>query len=259
MPLFPSLLFSALACSPNSVSVEGLLYDARGGKARPLVGAQVAVLELDGSEYDSVRSDRRGNYSAVAPFASAIHLTVEESTDGVVSSFTGASGTSAVFKVIDDERPAANVRDDGVDPQIFRLVYGVRGTQLDSWRATYDGCPGVGEGGLVIGQVSYDLWGSDGQEPPAVDTPTALLVSVSTGDEFEPCYLNDSGTSYDAAAEHMGLSQDFAFFGLEQGLYELQFQWQIFPGGFERRSLTVWVPQDGVAPRFPAWLPFPIF
>lgn len=251
IPVAPAALLLLAACGIGEVRVNGVVTRNPDPKARPLEGAEVAILDDKGNEFDSTTTNASGGFSAAAPPGTTIFAQITNGDD-VTASFTGISGLQPTLQV-----PRGN-------------LWGVPQSLLDDWRTTFAGCPEIDQGGLVIGQVRiYFYADADGngindylpEDLPIVTTATARLEDPTSGstDEHTVCYLDADTGLYDPEAEVTGDLGWFAIGGVDSGERILVIEYEIADGVFERAFLTVWTPPSGVVARIPTYVEFPLF
>lgn len=236
MRLFLLPLFLA-ACGglPDEVILEGVVLDQPVDGA-PLAGAALEVRDEAGALYDSGKADPSGVFELAAPAGDVIFVDV--TAPGFVrTAHTGVAGLQ--------------------DRQIVEpgSLYGMSEAFLAEWEARFAGCPGIGEGGAVFGEVR--IW--DVVEPgtdihPLVKTAVVTLED-DAGKTWKACYLDDAGEAVDPEAQWTGSSGRFAIFGVPEGLVRLRILYEYAPGRWTPPTdYPVRVPGQGVAPRFPAFV-----
>jgi hypothetical protein len=218
----------------ESVQMRGIVTDGPESVVG-LAGASLTTIGEDGVPFASTETTATGAFSVDLPAEQMVHAVVE--ADGFeVSSFGGGSGAM----------PGLNAE--------VGLLYGVSVEEADQWREMFDGCPGVGTGAMVIGQVKLlDYVSTTSGEPVVVTTAWSRLEDVN-GDEFDACYLNDKGDIYDPLALETGVTGKFAFFGLKEGLYTFTIGYTMLYFEVYEVSWQLYAPQDGIAPRLPVWV-----
>jgi len=231
------------ACNPlpTQVTLKASVNISRSDD-QPLAGAPFVVRDDAGAIYDRSNLAQDGSVSALAPAGSFIFAEVQPKGRRPAS-FTGLSGLDPVYKVADGE------------------LYGWPEAEDASWRASFDGCPGVAGGsGSVLGEVRVlDLTDPVSGEHPLAGTGLVELWSFDTEETYLPCLLDgDVGESFDASAIYTGFTGRFAFFGVPEGVYLLSAALELGGSTLEWSDQIVYVPEGGVAPRFPIWVSFPV-
>jgi hypothetical protein len=161
-----------------------------------------------------------------------------------VSSFTGASGLQQSLRV-----------DDG-------MLYGVSTALRDQYLAPFAGCPGLAlEGGLVFGIVHVYIPGNEPDDSTIVLTATAELEDPVTGDalDLDACYLDPTTGLWSPDAALTGETGWYLIGGVEEGRSILMIEFQISDELFDRAWYDIWMPPDGLVPRFPTYVEFPTF
>ena len=236
----PVIVLSLLllsACSPNEVTVKGVVFSSYDSMDERLSSARVTIFDEDGTKFDTARADAKGNFEAQAPEGEYIHADI--SAEGFeTASFTGVSGLSDVYRV-----------EDG-------MLYGFSTEQRDEWETLFAGCPGLGSnGGVVLGEIRM-LELTDNGEHPLV-SGVAEGVSRNQKKTWKACYLDDEGVAYAPDATTAGASGRFAVFGIEPGTRILTVGWEYIPDVWSYSDTYVRITEDGVAPRFPSWVEWP--
>lgn len=239
MRILPLILFAA--CSPGEVRVTGVVSSYPDEKAGPLEGGTVAILTDRGDEWDTDVTDAQGRFDVMAPKGENIFAVVggDELAD---ASFTGVSGLDARLRVPDG------------------TLYAVPDWQRAEWEALFDGCEGLGEGGLVIGEVHVFLPGVD-PDPTTIVTTASVRVEGEDADPEltrEACYLDDEGAAFDPDATETGTSGWFAVTAVDEGVQTLVVDTRITQDVSQRAFLTLYMPEGGVVPRFPTYIDFPL-
>jgi hypothetical protein len=229
------LLAWIAACAPNEVDVTGVVYDGPGSATRESAGT-VRLLDADAQEYDHAAVGADGSFSVSAPLGSDIYAVVE--ADGSpATAFAGISG----------------INDFEAEPGSIFAFPG-----LTDWLEPFAGCPGLDSGGMVVGEVRFsDLRDPDsGLQSIAAAAKVLVAVDGKESDLVDACYLTDDGTAWSPDAPLVGLTGRFAIGGLPEGIHELRVGIQTTDAGFDYSFYPVWVPGDGVAPQFPAYVDF---
>ncbi len=230
------LLVFVTACGPSEIVVKGKVF-ASHDASEPLPQAQVSIRDEDGGKYDNVRANANGKFEALAPEGE--YINAEITGDGFeLTSFTGLSGVADVFRV-----------EDG-------MLYGFSSDERADWEERFAGCPDMGSGGMVVGEIRM-LELSNGGEHPLVANGVAEVVTRNVKKTWKACYLDDEGLAYDPDATNTGASGAFAVFGIEPGNHILTVGYEFAPDAWSYSDTYVRAVEDGVAPRFPAWVEWP--
>lgn len=238
---FPLTLLLLGACDrlPEQVKVKGDVRDDVDIESAPFADASLTVLAEAGKQIGSSSTDAEGAFSLKVPAGERFHLLIE-GEGHVTASFTGMSGLSETFKVPEG------------------TLHGVTQTEADAWTAQFAGCPGIGEGGAVIGEPRIEELVDEEGEHPGVSSAVAELWDPRSEKVIATaCYLDETG-AYDPEAVNTGESGVFAIYGVEEGTYVLSVGLEVYPDAWTWEDTVVYVPDGGVAPRFPAWVHFPL-
>lgn len=221
------------ACTPEVV-ITGDLSGSRDDKSMIWPGALVNVHDLDGVLYNSVRSNSQGRFRVRAPRGQTVFIEVSDSAHPAAS-FTGTSGFESPLEINLGDPPD---------------VYGVEQEELDAIHALFEGCPGLGDGALVVGQAfAVDILDAAG-EHPSMATVTATVLPID-GDPIFGCYLNEEGTAYSEDADLTGGSGTFAVAGVPPGLHSLVVENHLPTGLTSQTATTILVGEAAIVPRFP--------
>lgn len=240
--LLPTLLpVVLLACSQSTVVVEGKVRDDVDEEAPPFAGAQLTVLSEDGKEtLAKSKANAKGRFSVEVPAGIAFHAIID-GEGHIPAAFTGVAGLNDTFEV-----------EDGV-------LHGVTQEEWDWWTTAFAGCPGVGEGGAIIGIARTLELRDDNGEHPSVNTGIAELYDPAKDKVLtRACYLDPETMTYDPDAVFTGETGLFAIFGIEEGTYVLSMGLEVYTDSYTWDDTVVYVPDGGAAPRFPAWVHFPL-
>lgn len=234
-----ALLFVLLtACfDPGTLQLQGAMVDGWDDDAPPAVGVVVETLNDDLEVVDTTESREGGWFRLDTPAGGRVLLVTggEGYVEGV--SFAGQSGLNPRMRI--------------PNGQVFALSEARWQAELARW----EGCPGLDQGAIVTGDVRVD-----GFEDPDVDgllrvQTGQIRVETAEGATFDACYLNEGGT-YDPDATSAGPTARFLVAGIPEGEHLLVVDWVPFEGNGLTANYTVWVPEGGVAPRFPLLVPF---
>lgn len=219
---------------PDAVSVRGLVTATHGSET-PLSGAEVAILDEQGAEYDRGTTSETGSFTAEAPAGMTIFAEVSAS-GFTTASFTGTSGVEPALYV---ERG---------------VLHGMSDEAVGEWRTLFAGCEGSEAGGFVVGVAT--LLGAtelDSGEPVTVDTAYASVLTAD-GQTLQGCYLDAEGTLADPEAIVSGETGTFAVFGVPEGVHQLTVGYELGGSPVYEVTWPMWMPADGVVPRFPVEL-----
>jgi len=229
-------------CTQREVLISGTVDGWLAEDPDPLRDGTVTIAEEDGSRYASTHTDRQGRFEVLAPAGDTIYALIT-SDDGPVASFTGTSGFEPELEIPEN------------------TFFAIPQWQQDEWASTFAGCPGIDEGGLIIGRVHVLLPGVEVGEDTVVNAArvraTPPDVDPLTGEGSEGCYLDAEGTAWDPEAERTGASGWYAIPNLERGAYTMLVEVEFAEGLFSANLYRVWMPPEGVAPRFPTLVDFP--
>lgn len=222
-------LVAVCACSAPEVAVRGIVSAEMGAEAR-LEGADVLLRDGDYAVVDRAVTDAEGVFAVTAPSLSNVFL--EFSGDGLIPiAFDGSSGLGETLDVGEG------------------ILWGFTEDNRSHWESLFVGCPGVGEGAFVIGEIHIDV--ATGIAPPIADQGFARVLDEEN-ERFDACYLDAEGLAYDAEAVRTGASGLFGIFGLEPGPFLLVEGFHITDSSTKIQETIVWVPEDGVVTEFPA-------
>lgn len=235
------LLLAACVQEATVVTLSGVVNDSRDADA---VGASEVEVETFGPTYESVGSgltDGRGFFEADV-IASTLMFVTFAGTDFAPTGFTGTVG--AVDFAVEDG-----------------LLYMKSADELLELQTEFAGCEHADtEGvGLVEGEVRYHLPGyevAEGEEWPLAATAYAELTDED-GTVWPACYLDGDTELYDAEAEVTGDAGRFAVFGEFSGVAVLTVGYEIEDEPYYATEYTVHVPEGGIAPVYPVYVPFP--
>jgi len=224
------------------VLISGTVAAYLAADPEPLQDGTVTIAEEDGAEYASTRTDSQGRFEVPAPAGDTIYALITSEGEAVVS-FTGTSGFEPELAIPDD------------------TFFAVPGWQREEWASTFAGCPGIGDRGLIVGQVHVFLPGVEVGEDTIVNAARVRATLPDSdpleGEGWEACYLTAEGDAWDPEAERTGRSGWYAIPDLERGPYTLLVEVEFAEGLFSANLYRVWMPPRGVAPRFPTLVDFP--
>lgn len=232
------LCLLSAGCSGQDVLIRGAVFSGPTDKSRPLAGAEVTLYDGRLELQDEATTNDRGRFAGRVDRGDRIYVVV--AAEGyTTTSFTGGSGLEPVLRVPD------------------YTFFGVPESVADDYEAPYAGCPGVGEGGFIAGEVQvYNLTDPGTGEHPLVTT-AEVYFDPYVGDTIDACYLDADGMAYDPAAEVTGLSGRYIIAGIPEGGGELYVSYTTATGEDPVVvAYDVFMPENGVVSRFPTWVEF---
>jgi hypothetical protein len=241
MRLLPIALAILVGCAPETtVELSGKIAVDRSLEAEPFADASLKVFDKEGALVDKTTCNGNGHFSTLVPAGNHGFLIVD-GEGSVPSSFTGICGP---FEPCEAE---------------LGTMWGFSQEEYDEWQVKFAGCPGAGEGTMVLGEARVqELIDPDSGEHPTVNAAVAELWEESTGNTWPACYLDEDGAAYDPDAVATGASGMFAIFGAPKGLLVLSVGLEVGPGSWTWDDSFVHTVEDGVVARFPAWVHFPL-
>lgn len=244
MRIFRSITLLALvpvaltACSnfPDEVLLEGTVFSDPGAK-EPLGGATLQSFDLIGTPFGDAEADTTGRFLLPTPVGATSFVDIE--ADGHLrTSFTGVTGVDEVLQIQDG------------------LLFAVSEALFAEWQDAFEGCPGIGEGGAVFGEVRIsNLRDPLTRENPLVQTAVVSLDGPD-GKTRKACYLDEEGTAFDPEAEITGVAGRFAIFGAPPGEHLLVVASETVDGLWSSDAYPVRITEGGVTPMFPLWTDF---
>jgi hypothetical protein len=218
----------------SAVPIKGTVQQSA-TDASGLPGARVTVRTLNGKVFDETRTASNGDFKAEAPGGDVLHLQVS-GEDLVDASFLGICGIDQTCKV---EQGA---------------VFGVHADEWQAWQDQFAGCPDLGDGAAVFGEIRFaDLTVEHSEDHPLANSGNAF-VTTSAGRVVSACFLDEEGLAYDAEAELTGPTGRFLIPGLPSGSHTLTIGYAQTEVGYVYDDYPLWLPEDGLAPRLPAWV-----
>lgn len=232
------VLMSLLAgCVEETVSISGQVIDDRSDGA-PVSGAAVTVWDIAGATFDTATTGDDGVFSSTVPMQQMFFLELE----GEGFANTAYAGLSALQDLqITDGELWMRTADD-----------------LEAIRAEFDGCAPdeLGVGGVIEGEVRlYVLEGQDPDELPYVTTATVTAYTAD-GTVSVGCYLDDKGVS-DPSMSVTGQTGRFALFNVPSGPMSVLVSYTYGGSSPHEDWHTVYVPEGGVVPLYPALATMP--
>lgn len=233
-----------LACTgagtpPETVTVAGYIA-TNPGVQDALAGATVSVRDHTFEEVDSAVTDDEGFFSVVTTAGVPVYFDLQ--AEGYVpTAFSGNAG------LVDWELALGDLWIESED-------------DLAELEARYAGCPGVGEGGgIIAGEIRFWAEGyepGDGEEWPMSTTGFGRAYATD-GESWDSCHLDDSGEAYSADALVTGESGQYAIFGGPTGPVTLTLGYVIEEEPLWGAEYRIYVPDGGIAPLWPSYVPFP--
>ena len=221
----------------EDVSVRGTVFASPAGEV-PLADATVILRDVRGKIYDRGRSDADGAFVVAAPPASDIVAEVQ--AEGYASAaFAGVTGEDPVFKVPDG------------------TLYALRDDERASWEEDFAGCPGIGSGGAVLGEIRVRELTEPDSDVHAIVTAGSVELAMDSGESLSGCYLDDEGLGWQEGREVTGETGRFAIFGVPPGFGTLTVRYAYTPNTVVEDRTVVFLPDGGVSPWFPAWVSLP--
>lgn len=231
-----------IGCAPEpAIRLHGVVWDGSGAAAFPLPQASLEVRAEDERLLGRTRSDADGAFSITLHETGTVFVIVRK--DGYVpTTFPGVVGLT-------EDQPVED-----------HALYGVRSTSLAAEEARFAGCPGVGEGGSVGGEVRvFGLEDPVTGEAPLVTSGKARLLPADGGDDLPACYLDAAGEAVDPDAFWTGDAGAFGLFGVPPGVYALELRFEMSEDLYDVSTYPVLVLDEpgSRSPWYPAWVEFP--
>lgn len=230
------------ACTEQTVVIiaEASTDPTLGDRQRPLDGATVTIHDATGAAFDTAETSEQGRFRVEAPRATRIYA-VFDREDYLPTSFTATSGTERRFPDIEEG-----------------TLFALSESNADEWRTLFAGCPGLeDEGGIMIGEMrASNLFSDETGENPIITTGEVLWIT-GDGQARGGCYLNETGTAYDANAQFTGETGLFLIPNVPAGVAVFVASFRVFeteePEDF---TFDVFMPEGGAIARFPTFVEF---
>lgn len=225
-----ALVLAACNAGPDTVDLHGIVRDAPGTEASPVV-ADVETFGEDLLPFASTTSAADGTFSVAVPAMSTFH--VHFGGDGRVT--TAFSGTSAVTDI-----------DAGTGvPWVATPAW------VDAERAAHAACTRAADGGgIVAGEVRTRLPSTPLLALPYTDDAQVVVLDRDAV-RHEACYLDDEGAS-DPDAAATGATGRFAVFGIPAGPLVVGVSWPTPDGARGAAEFLYLMAEDGVVYMLPA-------
>ncbi len=229
------------ACQPEAefVTLSGTVFSEVGDEGIAVGGAELHTLALTGEVVDRVTADENGFFEAQIPSGAVFFVGVEAS--GYVS--TGFSGQSATT-----DYPVS----DG-------LIWMRSEESMAVIQSDFDGCDANDEDGATVeGWVGLGLDNGEGLESYVVTTAWVTAYDADAN-PYETCYLaDDDEPQLDPEADLTGQHGRFLIQGSPNGLMTLEAGYWIDQSqdwAMDSVYYVIYVPEGGVAPFYPLWVP----
>lgn len=234
--VFRSLWLVPLAagCStwPETVLVEGTVFDEAYGEGEPV--AELTVLSRNAAfeEHATTTTDADGRFSLEVAAVQDLYLEIS-GEEHATTLFAGEAGL--------------------VDMEVTDGTLWVRSADASEELAeTFGDCAAGLEGGIIEGEVRAWIEGDlEMDDLPLVET-ASLTVYDANGIEYAPCFLDADGEPDDDATVTNATGR-FAFFGLPAGPLTVEVTY----GDATEEELGVWwyyhvyMVEDGISPFYP--------
>ena len=219
------------------VELQGVVTHDNPFDGVPAAGVSVTVLDGLGEEVDKTSTLESGLFRASAPAGEAVHLLIT-SADGFDSSFRGIAGMNPRTPV-----PAgfAHTFDENARAE---------------WMARFNGCPEMGPGGMVVGNILVDLFDDQTGERPVPHAASIDIFDLEGNLLSSGCYLDDDGEAFMEGRTKVGDTGIFAAFGLPAGGLILRIEANLVIGQSQLFEFDLLMPENGTTPRFPILVPF---
>jgi hypothetical protein len=226
------LLLSLVACDRTvAVTMSGRVLDEPYEDANPVADPTLEVRDVQAEVFATAEGGSDGSFEVDVPGGE--FFTVLMSADGFVP--TSISGTAAAgdFEAGDG------------------ALWAMSDQEYDDLVSVWAGCPGAGEdGGVTVGQVL--IYTGDEATAYTVTAGTVTLYDADGG-TMDGCYLDNDGTPGSTGLE-TGSTGRFAVFGAPEGASSLLLSFEVGDYVEGPYQWPVWIPGDGVAPLYPAYV-----
>lgn len=226
-----SLLVLAACDRTVPVTMSGRVLDDPYEDANPVANPTLEVRDVMADVFASADGDSDGSFEVDVPGGQ--FFTVMASADGYVP--TSISGTAAAgdFEAGDG------------------AIWAMSDQEHDDLVEVWAGCPHAGEdGGATVGQVQ--IYTGDDTTAYTVTAGTVTLYAAD-GSTMDGCYLDNDGTAGSTGLE-TGSTGRFAIFGAPEGASSLLLTFEVGDVVEGPYQWPVWIPGDGVAPLYPAYV-----
>jgi hypothetical protein len=124
--------------------------------------------------------------------------------------------------------------------------------ETEGIRAEFAACDSVqATGGIIEGIVQFPLRNADDGENLMAEVAYVSATSAD-GTKYTACYLDNEGVSLQTGVE-VGPTGRFAIFGVEPGAVDISFSQDLGGQTLSNYGYTL-MPEDGIAPFFPAFI-----
>lgn len=218
------------------VEIQGVTRNGPDGLAIGQV--QVTALDLFEEELEQTQSREDGWF----------RLAIPRGTGGVHVRLEGPGLRTSVFSGDPGENPRIRV------PNSHAIVYNEE--SYSALSSKWDGCPGLNQGGMIIGRLEIADFTEENGEPLLVSTGD---VRVQFPDETvrRACYVGESGL-YDPDATESGPTGEFLVPNVPAGAHLVVVSWNPVASLTLSNEYIVWLGEGHIAPRYPLLVDPPI-
>jgi len=231
------MLLVLLSCTYEQqiIHISGTLYEGRESGTAANAGA-VTSFDYAFEEVDAVTTSDAGVFTIEAVAGSYLYLETQVE-GGPPTGFAGQTPLSGDYEL-----------EDGT-------LYGRTAEEKAQLESDFSGCEGLGTGATIDGVVRVYIAGTDAEDAPRVTTAWATAYDTE-GNETEACYLADDEevVGYDPDARLTGYHGRFVVPNAPTGAVTLEVGYEIEDEPVYSIYYYVYVPVDGVAPVYPAYV-----
>lgn len=223
------------ACDRTTpVAMTGRVFEQPSDTSGVVGGATVETRDVYAEPFDSTVAEDDGAFSVDVPAGQ--FFTVMASAEGYTPTSVSGLAAAGPFEAGDGR------------------IWTMPDEQYEALFQTFSACPTVGdEGGVATGQVLlYTGEDTSGGEQYAITNGTVTLYA-SDGSTMDACYLDTDGTE-GSQGTVTGSSGLFAVFGVPEGASSLLLTFIVDGYTYGPYQWPIWVPGDGVAPLYPAYV-----
>lgn len=227
-------------CEPQLglVELQGVVVDGWGERPQGVEGVTLETFDEKQEPVGAAVSEAGGWFRVEA--AAVERAFVQIGGEGLVTTgFSGLAGINPRFRVPNGTFVA-------IDEALW-----------ETERARWEGCPGLDEGGVVLGRAEIADLVQDSTGEVIVLETARLTLQVTGGPLRSACYLGEDEV-YDAEATETGPGGRFMITNVPAGEHQMDLNWTPVEGLSDTQSYSTWVPEGGVAPRFPLLVQPPI-